>query len=44
MNKELLLDMFYAAPELWYAVLAVICGLSALSGFFYYNIQFKFIQ
>ncbi len=38
MNKELLLDMFYAAPELWYAVLAVICGLSALSGFFYYNI------
>lgn len=38
MNKELLLDMFYAAPELWYAVLAVFFGLSALSGFFYYNI------
>lgn len=38
MNKELLLDMFYAAPELWYAVLALFAGLSATIGFFYYNI------
>lgn len=37
MNKELLLDMFYAAPELWYAVLAVFAALSAAAGYFYYS-------
>ena len=29
MNKELLWDMFYAAPELWYAIVIIALGLLA---------------
>ena len=38
MTKELLLDMFYAAPELWYIVLSVVVVLLVVSVFFYINI------
>lgn len=38
MNKELLLDMFYAAPELWYILFGVIFVLAAIIVWFYYNI------
>lgn len=35
MSKELLLDMFYAAPELWYIVLFAFLCLLAASAFLY---------
>ena len=35
MNKELLLDMFYAAPELWYSVLTLFILLVGTIIFFY---------
>ena len=38
MNKELLLDMFYAAPELWYTIFGIIFVLGAIIAWFYYNI------
>ena len=37
MNKELLLDMFYAAPELWYIVFTIVVSLIFISVFFYIN-------
>lgn len=43
MNKELMLDMFYAAPELWYILLAVF--LTLLGFLFYFEIRIlKLIQ
>ena len=38
MSKELLLDMFYAAPELWYAILGLFVVLLFGIGFLYFNI------
>ena len=37
MDKELLLDMFFAAPGLWYAIAAAFILLSGLSFFLYYT-------
>ena len=38
MSKELLLNMFYAAPELWYTLLALLIALLGIIGFLYYTI------
>jgi len=38
MSKELLWDMFYAAPELWYAIAVLFVALLFGMGFLYYNV------
>ena len=38
MSKELLLNMFYAAPELWYTLLVLLLMLIVVIVFLYYNI------
>ena len=40
MNKELMLDMFYAAPELWYIILVVFLFLL---GFLFFS-QIKILK
>ena len=38
MNKELILDMYYAAPELWYMIAGIFAVLIGISFYFYINI------
>ncbi len=37
MTRELLIDMYYAAPELWYALALVFFGLLFLAFYYWYN-------